>query len=151
MGNKPNFEEYGAYNPLTCDRPAMLLYETSEGSKPVFGQCSPYSRVLDLSDGDKQISAFCRRKYLRDPQSPMYDEVDIILHSVKNGATCWFHSELTQDPEGRGFDSSRVPPPNEVTPPKGQVAAADYWWSPAKTATKQCGSCHDADPFMYSP
>ena len=130
----------------TCDKPAMLPY-----AEDTFGQCTPYSKVLDLSRGEVQISAFCRREYLREPQSPLYDEVDIILHSVATGDTCWFHAESPPG-DSSGFDASRVPPPNEKAPPSANNTSAEkFWWSPQKTATKECGSCHDADPFMYSP
>ncbi len=130
---------------MTCDRPAMLPYK-----KDSFGQCTPYSKIINLSKGEVQISAFCRRTFLRESGSKFYDEVDIILHSVNTGDTCWFHAE---DAIGNknGFDASRVPPPNEITPPKGHVSATKFWMTPAATASKKCGNCHDADPFMYSP
>lgn len=90
---------------MTCDRPALLPYDA-----PTSGQCTPYSKILDLSHGDTQISAFCRRKQIRENRSPYYDEVDIVLHHVRNGKTCWFHA----DKGGTGgMDASRVPPPNE--------------------------------------
>lgn len=135
------------YTPrMTCDRPAMLGYDPQ-----TFGQCTPYSKILNIDSGREnvQISAFCRREYLRDPNSEFYDEVDIILHNVESGDTCWFHAEDNGNP--KGFDASRVPPPDEVTPPPGKVSAADFWWTPAKTANMECVYCHDADPFMYSP
>ena len=130
---------------MSCDRPSLLKYD-----KKTFGQCTPYSRIHDLSKGDTQISAFCRREFLRPEDSPFYDEVDIVLHSVKSGSTCWFHAEYKEGSD-KGFDASRVPPPNEKTPPKGKVSAEKFWWTPAKTATKNCAGCHDADPFMYRP
>lgn len=130
---------------MTCDRPALLPY-----GPETFGQCTPYSRILDLSRGKTQISAFCRREYLRDPDSPMFDEVDIIAHDADSGKTCWFHAQ-GKPGQKSGFDASRVPPPNEKTPPPKRIAANHFWWSPAATAKKNCASCHDADPFMYSP
>jgi hypothetical protein len=130
---------------MLCDRPTMLPY-----GDDTFGQCTPYSKILNLSYGTTQISAFCRRKQLRDADSPLFDEVDIVLHSNTSGKTCWFHSE---NPHGSsvGFDASRVPPPNEKTPPPGKVSATAFWWTPSATAGKNCGGCHDADPFMFSP
>ncbi len=130
---------------MNCDRPSLLKYGAD-----TFGQCTPYSRIHDLSQGDVQISAFCRREFLRPENSPFYDEVDIVLHSVKTGATCWFHAEYKEG-SSSGFDASRVPPPNEKIPPPGKVAASKFWWQPARTAKKDCGGCHDADPFMFSP
>ena len=128
---------------MTCDKPAMLPY-SNDGN----GQCIPYSKILDLSQGATQISAFCRRKYLRPENGSTFDEVDIILHSVQTGKTCWFHAESG---DSNGFDASRVPPPDEAVPPAGKVAASAFWWPPKATAKKDCGLCHDADPFMFSP
>lgn len=131
---------------MKCDRPSLLEYKDPAS----FGQCTPYSKIQDLSYEGVQISAFCRREFLRPEESPFYDEVDVILHSQKTGATCWFHAEYKEG-SNKGFDASRVPPPNEKKPPSGKVAAKDFWWQPARTATKDCGGCHDADPFMFSP
>jgi hypothetical protein len=130
---------------MTCDRPTMLPYDPAS-----FGQCTPYSKILDLSQGTTQISAFCRRKYLRAEDSPMFDEVDIILHGVQTGKTCWFHAESPAG-DSQGFDASRVPPPDEETAPAGKVSSPAFWWPPTATAKKECGLCHDADPFMFSP
>ncbi|WP_144212529.1 hypothetical protein [Shewanella donghaensis] len=142
-GVVPQYAEYSAN--MNCDRPALLPYGDN-----TFGQCTPFSKVLDLSQGSTQISAFCRREHLRPADSPFYDEVDVILHSTTSGDTCWFHAEDSTQ-TGQGFDASRVPPPDEVTPPPGHVAAVTFWWKPTDTVSKNCGSCHDADPFMYSP
>ncbi|WP_259461640.1 hypothetical protein [Paraburkholderia fungorum] len=129
---------------MTCDRPALLPYES-----PTSGPCTPYSKILNLSHGTTEISAFCRRKMIRADRSPLYDEVDIVLHNTANGKTCWFHAE--HPGSAAGFNASRVPPPNETTPPPGHVSAEAFWWPPAATATKKCVSCHDASPVMYSP
>jgi hypothetical protein len=139
-----NGVEPRVYEPrMKCDRPSMLPYPDT-----TFGQCAPYSRVLNLSRGTTQISAFCRREYLRGKDDPRFDEIDIILHSVKTGSTCWFHAE---GDGAAGIDGSRVPPPNEATPPPGAISALDFWYTPARTAAKDCGHCHDSDPAMYSP
>jgi cytochrome c551/c552 len=130
---------------MTCDRPALLPY-----GPQTFGQCTPYSRILNFSRNKVQISAFCRREQLRDPKSPMFDEVDIIAHSADSGKTCWFHAE-GKPGQRSGFDASRVPPPNEKVPPPKRISANNFWWTPGRTAQKNCASCHDADPFMYSP
>lgn len=141
-----NGKEPERYTPgMRCDRPALLPY----GDKS-FGQCTPYSRIHNFTRGKVQISAFCRREQLRDPKSPLYDEVDVIAHNADTGQTCWFHAE-GKPGDTKGFNASRVPPPNEKLPPARRVAANDFWWTPARTAQKNCIACHDADPFMYSP
>jgi len=135
-----------AFQPnMNCDRPALLPYGTGFD-----GQCVPYSRALVLvDDGRTQIAAFCREKKIRGADTFLYDEIDVIAHSVTNGSTCWFQATGT-DPD-HPLDGRRVPPPNEKTPLAGQPAAAKFWNPPAKTADEKCVTCHDSDPFMYSP
>lgn len=146
-----NGEVPNTYRPrMTCDRPSLLPPLADEDTD---GQCVPHSRALVLrDDGKVQISAICRQKKIRPADTFLYDEVDIISHSVETGSTCWFQA-LAPFPlsPGQGLDGRRVPPPQEETPPSGQRAPRDFWNPPAKTASAQCGSCHDSDPFMYSP
>lgn len=135
---------------MTCDRPSLLPPGEGENTD---GQCIPESRALVLrDDGKVQISAYCRQKKIRPANTYLYDEVDLISHNVETGSTCWFQA-LAPNPlsADKGLDGRRVPPPEEVTSPAGKPAAKDFWNTPAKTASGQCGSCHDSDPFMYSP
>ncbi len=118
---------------MTCDRPAMA----ADNPFP----CAPYSRSLLLRDDTVQISAYCRQKSVRTAASPFYDEIDVISHSRINGATCWF-SAVAKTP--KGIDGSRVPSP--TTP-----AGAKFWDPPEQTVNGNCVSCHDSDPWMYSP
>jgi hypothetical protein len=135
---------------MTCDRPSLLPPPSDENTD---GQCVPNSRALVLrDDGKVQISAFCRQKKIRPADTFLYDEVDIVAHSVETGSTCWFQAQAALPlSAGKGLDGRRVPPPDEATPPAGQKAARDFWNPPAKTASANCGTCHDSDPFMYSP
>jgi hypothetical protein len=147
-------------SPKRCDKPSLLVPTDTPG------QCIPYSKVLNLSRGNTQISVYCRRNRLRPDRCRYYDEVDIVLHHTGNGKTCWFHAQApTQskpDPgedscptpsrnKDNGLDASRVPPPNEKTPPAGHVSAVEFWQTPAATARLNCMSCHDAGPYIYSP
>ncbi|MFM0367436.1 hypothetical protein [Paraburkholderia sediminicola] len=133
-------------SPRLCDRPS-LLHPTSE----VEGQCLPYSKILNLSRGNTQISAYCRRNKLRDDRDPVYDEVVIVQHHSGNGKTCWFLSQ--SHPGADGIDASRVPPPNEKSPPAGNIPAVEFWTTLARIAAVRptCISCHDAGPFIFSP
>lgn len=130
---------------MTCDRPAYLPYpEKSDG------QCTPYSRVRTVRDDDVQMLLFCRRMYIRPIDSPLFDSMEIIMHNVKTGSTCFFISKNFGD-DPKGDDGTRVPPPSEETPPPGNVAARDLWASPAEIAEHQCVACHDSDPWMRTP
>jgi len=145
--------------PPTCDRPS-LLPQNDAGSQ---GQCVPGSRALVLRD-DKaaQISAVCRKQVARPAGSPLFDEINVISHSLKNGKTCWFTAKARAPlSEGAGIDGRWVPSPSTLTlrpappSPDGVKAppADKLWLSPAKVAGSQpaCISCHDSGPFMYSP
>lgn len=130
---------------MSCDRPAYLPYpEKSDG------QCTPYSRVQTVRDDDVQMLLFCRRMYVRSPDSPFFDSIEIIMHDLVGGSTCFFISKnFGDDPEGE--DGSRVPPPSEDVPPPGRISARDLWASPAQTAAHGCIFCHDSDPWMRTP
>lgn len=138
------------YTPqMTCDRPALLPYSDAGAE----GQCTPYSRALVLQDDAKaQVVAYCRQKRIRSADTWLYDEVDIIAHDVPTGSTCWFAAKAEAPLEtGRGLDGRRVPPPDEASPPPGATAARDFWQPPEATAAEKCVTCHDSDPFMWSP
>jgi hypothetical protein len=141
-----------AYTPqMDCDRPALLPPGAGEKTD---GQCVPFSRVLLLqNDEARQIQATCRKKLIRAEDSPLFDEIDVIAHNVVDGATCWFQAKVDNksgDP-ARGLDGRKVPSPTLSSTPPGYPAAASFWQAPARTAQESCGTCHDSDPFYYSP
>lgn len=143
--------------PALCDRPSLLPQADAQS------QCVPGSRALVLrDDATAQVSAVCRKQVARPAGSPLFDEINVISHSLKNGKTCWFTAKaaapLSAD---RGIDGRWVPSPSTRTrrpappSPEGvQAPPADQvWLPPAKVAWSQpaCISCHDSGPFMYSP
>jgi hypothetical protein len=142
--------------PATCDRPS-LLPQTNAAGQPA--QCVTGTRALVLRD-DKtaQISAICRKKEPRPPGSPLFDEINVVSHNLKNGKTCWFTAK-TQN--GQPIDGRWVPSPSTFTrkappaSPDGMPAkAADsVWLTPHQLVTQEpaCIRCHDSGPFMYSP
>ena len=130
---------------MTCDRPAYLPYPEKTD-----GQCTPYSRVRAFRDDDVQMILFCRRMYIRPIDSPFFDSMEIIMHNVVTGSTCFFISKNFGD-DPKGDDGRRVPPPSEETPPAGNVAARDLWGTPDEIADHKCIMCHDSDPWMRTP
>lgn len=140
------------YTPgMTCDRPALLPPAPGEKTD---GQCVPYGRALVLADdAHLQIAAFCRKKLIRPQDSPLYDEIDVIAHSVTRGYTCWFQAKARNpgaDPT-IGLDGRRVPSPTLGDLPAGYPDPITFWRPPQETAAEDCGGCHDNDPFYYSP
>ena len=134
----------------SCDRPSLLPPRPGQRTD---GQCVPYSRALVLRDDDvAQISAFCRRTLIRAADSPLYDEIDIIAHSVRNGRTCWFQASLPGEPApDRGVKGSNVPSPTDVAGQPPGAEPTSFWNDPQATAALSCVSCHDSGPYMYSP
>jgi len=132
-----------SYQPhMDCDRPS-LLYLAGVNTD---GNCVPYSRVIIFRDDDvAQIVAMCREKKIRDANTALYDEVDVISHSVRTGSTCWFQAEAPGllDPS-RGLNGKKVPSPEDP-------AGKSFWNEPVVTSKGECAACHDSDPFMYSP
>ncbi len=143
--------------PPRCDRPSLLPQADAQS------QCVPGSRALVLRD-DKtaQVSAICRKQVARPAGSPLFDEINVVSHSLKNGKTCWFTAKA-QAPltAASGIDGRWVPSPSRLkrqpappSPEGVQSPPADkVWLPPAKVAWSQpaCVSCHDSGPFMYSP
>jgi hypothetical protein len=139
-----------AYTPqMDCDRPALLPPGAGEKTD---GQCVPFSRVLLLqNDGTRQIQATCRKKLIRAEDSPLFDEIDVIAHNVLDGATCWFQAKVDTGDPARGLDGRKVPSPTLSSAPPGYPSAESFWRTPQQTAKESCGTCHDSDPFYYSP
>jgi hypothetical protein len=140
--------------PPSCDRPS-LLPQHDAGSQ---GQCVPGSRALVLRDDNTaQISAVCRKQVARPAGSPLFDEINVISHSLKDGKTCWFTAKAKAPlSQGTGIDGRAVPSPSTLTrraAAPGAPPADKVWLSPYEVAFKQpaCIGCHDSGPFMYSP
>ena len=142
--------------PPSCDRPS-LLPQTNAAGQPA--QCVTGTRALVLRD-DKtaQISAICRKKEPRPPASPLFDEINVVSHNLKNGKTCWFTAKR---PGNQPIDGRWVPSPSALTrkatpaSPDGVTAKAaeSVWLTPHQLVTQEpaCIRCHDSGPFMYSP
>ncbi|WP_417455113.1 hypothetical protein [Kiloniella sp.] len=131
------------YKDMDCDRPSLLPL-----GKDADGQCVPYSRVLDLSEGDNQVAVLCRQKKIRTASSIYYDEIDVVAHSAKDGSTCWFQATGSN---GLPIDGSLVPSPMKKAPFEDYEEARQFWNTPKEVSDDGCGNCHDNDPFMYSP
>lgn len=138
-----NLQPPPGYQPqMNCDRPSLLV----QAGENTDGSCVPYSRVLVLrDDAQAQIVAVCREKKIRDANTKLYDEVDVISHNVRTGSTCWFQAQAPEPlSPNTGLFGNRVPSPEEPI-------AKKFWHAPAITAKGNCVTCHDSDPFMYSP
>lgn len=133
--------------PPRCDRPSLLPQPGATSP------CVPGSRALVLRD-DKtaQVSAICRKQVARPAGSWLFDEINVISHSLKDGKTCWFTAKAPAPLSvATGIDGRAVPSPSTLKRPA--VPADRVWQTPHQVAHSQpaCVSCHDSGPFMYSP
>ncbi|HEY8879245.1 MAG TPA: hypothetical protein VIN03_16875 [Roseateles sp.] len=133
--------------PPRCDRPSLLPQADAQS------QCVPGSRALVLrDDATAQVSAVCRKQVARPAGSPLFDEINVISHSLKNGKTCWFTAKAKAPlSPTTGIDGRAVPSPSSLKRPA--VPADKVWQTPHQVAHSQpaCVNCHDSGPFMYSP
>ncbi|AYG69318.1 MULTISPECIES: hypothetical protein [unclassified Rhizobium] len=121
---------------MTCDRPALLPNGAESD-----GQCVPNSRILSLSTKTMQIAVMCRQKIIRPADKMEFDEIDIVAHNPKTGATCWFQAE----------GKPNQPVSGEKVPSPTSQPSNEFWNTPETTLSNGCGTCHDNDPFMFSP
>jgi hypothetical protein len=151
------------YTPnMTCDKPS-LLPSTTPGAQ---GQCLPGSRAVVLrDDATAQISAICRKELVRDINSALFDEINVVAHNLINGKTCWFTAKAGKPLRpNAGINGHAVPSPTAARGSGGRVtenkpfadvkplpAADQFWQSPAQVAGQVCVTCHDSGPYMYSP
>ncbi|MET0357484.1 MAG: VWA domain-containing protein [Cellvibrio sp.] len=104
--------------------------------------CDPGSRIKVLhNDANVAIVASCRKVGADiDTNNSIYNDIAVIQHNKKNGATCFYQAL-------NGDDGSVVPSPS--SPP---VPGAPFeWLTPSGTAGINCVACHDNGAFMRSP
>src|SRR5215470_14712598 len=121
--------------PCTCDRPNVLNSE-----------CDPGSRFQVLTDnGDAFAVAHCRK---RGHNSGFFDDIAVIQHNRKTGATCFYQALRGFQPTEQPLDGNVQAPSKQVSPEDGQ-----FWLQPAtiKASSFPCGGCHDNGAIIRSP
>jgi len=121
-----------------CDKPIQLGIPDST-------QCTPFARLLKLDTGNANVLtlAICR-KYRASPTGPTdsgFQDIAVIQHNRATGNTCFF-----QSPVGKEQDGTTVPSPSTDA-----TSASPFWDPPEVVRGIHCTSCHDADPFIWSP
>ena len=137
----PSFEcTLGSKIPVTnrtttnCDKPARL------GQIP--DGCVRNSRFLNLHEDENGFAVAICRKGTRSIENTfnIYDDIAVIQHNWKNGATCFYQSET-----------------GEFTTVAGSVKAPSFgtsawdWILPNSTAGSNCAQCHDNGALIRSP
>lgn len=120
---------------LTCANPSLL-----------YGTCYSGGTLGQITHGDVTAKFICRyNAYESAPdEDTLYDDVGIILHNARTGASCWFDDE-----DGTGISGRNMP---DLDLTKGDAANieqfARYYYF---TDGAGCVGCHDNDPFNYTP
>lgn len=126
----------------TCLNPARLPDVPSDVA------CMPGSRLGQMNKGDLFFKWICRRKKdapnLRDPiANSAFDDFGLIGYNAKNGLTCYW-----DDIDGKS-DGENLPNLDLTTGDPQLVNR--FLDGMTHTEGSSCKSCHDNDPFMYSP
>jgi len=114
-----------------CDKPSALGYSCDLGSS---------FQVLARSS-DAIAVANCRQEvHIGDDK---FADIAVIQYNRKNGAVCFYQSDLLTPPAG-GVDGSWVSAPSD---PNGSFP----WMEPHDTHEGNCTGCHDTGGLIRSP
>jgi hypothetical protein len=108
--------------------------------------CTPGSRLVQVEHGDIYGKAICKRESFLPNYQDMsipFTETGIILHNNRTGATCFYD-------DWDNVVSGQNQPDIDLTngePAKVRTFLDTYY----RHEGEECISCHDNDPFMYSP
>jgi hypothetical protein len=119
--------------PALCDRPAWLGLPANG----CYG--NSYLQVINFKGNDDVTAALLCRHKKEWTDDDKFPDIAMIVHSKKNGQTCWFQ---TNDSEHER-SGSKVPSPLTEK-------ARSFWMTPKDTAAVQCIKCHDNGPWMNS-
>ena len=123
-------------DPKQCDHPSLV-----QRLSPIAG-CIPGDRFVwkKLSNGTL-CAMVCRRTMLLGALDEFTD-ISLICHQPKNGATCFFNSNVDVI-FGKGYRGDQILPPGH---PKQTV-----WKEPEGLNESRCIDCHDKSPFLITP
>lgn len=118
----------------SCANPSLL-----------YGTCDGGGRLGQLTHGDVTVKWICRYNHTTSaPGVEPYDDVGVILHNRRTGASCWFDDE-----DGTGIADGNLPDLDlEASDQANRDAFAELFYV---TNGEGCTDCHDADPFLYTP
>jgi hypothetical protein len=126
-------------NAKDCANPALLV-----------NQCLPGSRLGQFEKGGAIFKVICRRKAFHTGEDLAtdrhYEDIGIVGYNPQNGATCfWDDSDV---PNG-GRDGDALADLDLTSGDPAKLAA--YTSVFYNTDGENCVTCHDNDPFMFSP
>jgi hypothetical protein len=86
---------------LNCDKP--FLIGLGAANVPETGKstsCVPFSRIRMSRQSDVQFVFICRANFFRDPTAVRFDDLGLIAHNTKTGATCFWSVPINERPPG---------------------------------------------------
>ena len=119
---------------VSCKNPALIELMPAEQA------CTPGSRLGQIVTPSAIFRFLCRRA----PEGGVYDDIGIIGYQPKTGATCFWTSLDEKRTDG-------VIPALDVT--DGDPKKLDALGRTMQLAYEgdKCVTCHDGDPFLYTP
>ena len=149
-------ERYGqavGSTPDDCDNPAQLGDTRPCSIRTYLGRIDADSHPATVTDPDAETVFVCR-KYTELDDSDLFQDIAVIHHNRRSGATCWYQSPTSPSLRMR----KEVPSPEAAigSRPAGAPAAAPgeefvRWLSPSATESINCYRCHSADPYIRTP
>ncbi len=121
-------------NAATCKNPALIELMPSEQA------CTPGSRFGQVVTETAIFRFLCRRA----PDGAAFDDMAVIGHNPKTGATCFWTSIDEQRTDG-------VMPPLDVTDGDEKKLDAQARSMQLAYEGDKCVTCHDDDPYVFSP
>ena len=121
-------------NGVTCKNPALIELMPAEQA------CTPGSRLGQVVTETAIFRFICRRA----ADGAAYDDLGVIGHNPKTGATCFWTAIDEKRTDG-------VIPALDVT--DGDETKLDALGRSLQLAYEgdRCVTCHDGDPFLYTP
>ncbi|MGE0547938.1 MAG: PPC domain-containing protein [Kofleriaceae bacterium] len=161
LGEIPFFEKtgegtYSTYNclestaiPLTVTNADGTIETPQEGTvskcdnpQYIYSLCEAGPRVASRTNDQGTRWVLLCRKSIGGYTSDQYNDIAMIGHNPFTGKTCYFQNALYQKKDG-----GNIPHPADVE-------KSQNLWSGVHGGIGsgiQCGSCHDADPFIHTP
>lgn len=117
---------------MRCANPSLLT-----------GSCRQGSKLGQLTHGDVSMYWVCRDPYLDYDGTVLYHDVAVIGHNRRTGASCFWDddNDLVHDDDA---------PPLDLSEASEEERARSIDWFPYNDGSR-CLTCHDHDPFIYTP
>ncbi len=117
---------------IDCANPSLLTTSCRQGSK--LGQ---------LTHGDVSVYWICRDPYLDYDGSVLYEDMAVVGHNMRSGATCFWDdiNDVIHEDDAPPLDLG------EATADERARSVELFSYNDGSS----CVNCHDHDPFIYTP